>query len=135
MTSPEEQRRRPHPQRGGAVERKAKSQEPGDEVAVPMPENGPPPPVSRFPSRDSDSRARYPSRTEFYSLLPGLRCGPVVKDAIALGEYVIKLLELCVNVKLAENKGVQFVDKAGHNIYFKCIIYLPPPRPFINRVV
>jgi len=84
VTSPEEQRRRPHPQRGGAVERKAKSQEPGDEVAVPMPENGPPPPVSRFPSRDSDSRARYPSRTEFYSLLPGLRCGPVVEDAIAL---------------------------------------------------
>jgi hypothetical protein len=32
----------------------------GGERAVPMPENGPPPSVSRFPSRDSDSRARHP---------------------------------------------------------------------------
>ena len=50
VSSPGEQRRRPHPQRGGAVERKVKTREAIGERAVPMDENGPPRPVCRLAS-------------------------------------------------------------------------------------
>jgi hypothetical protein len=40
VTSSVEQRRPPHPKRGGAVERKVRSQEASGERAVPMPRQG-----------------------------------------------------------------------------------------------
>jgi hypothetical protein len=59
---------------------------------------------ARFPSREPDSRARHPSRTEGYWSLPRLPSGAATEDAIALHATLFSL----TLVEIAERKmGVE----------------------------
>jgi hypothetical protein len=56
--------------------------------------------AARFPSREPDSRARHPSRTNFHWSLPRLPSGAATEDAIALVPWPVT-----VDMRSGEWKG------------------------------